>query len=127
MAMAPETSLMMMAMSDSYHNVDVMIPYRTSDEEYMAKVRDEFVPRVESFKPECIFWEYGYDATEGEYGDKGLTKDCHTKLAQLIKSVADRFCQGRLVVILCGGSGRAVATYTVPRIIRCLAEINEHP
>jgi len=108
--------------NDSYNNVDVMISYRTSDEEYLTKVREEFVPRVESFKPEYIFWEYGYDATQGEYGDKGLTRDCHIKLAQLIKAVADRVCEGRLVVVLCGGSGRELATYTIPRIISCLAE-----
>jgi acetoin utilization deacetylase AcuC-like enzyme len=113
--------------SDSYNDVDIMIPYHTSDEEYLAKVREEFVPRVKSFKPEYIFWEYGYDATQGEYGDKGLTRDCHINLAKLIKSVADSVCQGRLVVVLCGGSGRAVAAYTIPRIISCLAEISEHP
>jgi acetoin utilization deacetylase AcuC-like enzyme len=113
--------------SDSYSNVDVMIPYHTSDEEYLVKVREEFVPRVESFEPEYIFWEYGYDATRGEYGDKGLTRDCHIKLSQLIKSVAGRVCHGRLVVVLCGGSGRAVATYTIPGIINCLAEVSEYP
>jgi acetoin utilization deacetylase AcuC-like enzyme len=112
--------------SDNYNNVDVMIPSHTSDEEYLTKVREEFVPRAESFKPEYIFWEYGYDVTQGEYGDKGLTRNCHIKLAQLIKTVADSVCDGRLVVVLCGGSGRAVATYTIPRIIDCLAEINKY-
>ena len=109
---------------DNHNNVDVQIPYRTSDDEYLARVRREFIPRVVSFKPEYIFWEFGYDATQGEYGDKGLTMDCHIKLARLIKGVADRVCQGKLITILCGGSGRAVATYTIPRIIRCFAELD---
>ena len=107
---------------DNHHNVDVRIPYRTSDEEYLTQVRQEFVPRAEVFKPECILWEFGYDATQGEYGDKGLTRDCHLKLAQLIKGVADRVCHGRLITILCGGSGRSLATYIIPRVIDCLAE-----
>ncbi len=108
---------------DEHNNVDVMIPYRTSDEEYFASVRQEFVPRAIAFKPEYIFWEFGYDATQGEYGDKGLTRDCHLKLARLIKGVADEVCHGRLITILCGGSGRAIATYAIPRIIDCLAEL----
>ncbi|MDH5695481.1 MAG: hypothetical protein OEZ00_02570 [Dehalococcoidia bacterium] len=108
---------------DEHNNVDVMIPYRTSDEEYLASVRRGFVPRARAFKPEYIFWEFGYDATQGEYGDKGLTWDCHLKLARLIKGVADEVCHGRLITILCGGSGRALATYTIPRIIDCLAEM----
>ena len=111
--------------SDNHNNVDVLIPCRTSDEEYLALMEQEFVPRAKAFRPEYIFWEYGYDATRGEYGDKGLTRDCHLRLAKLIKGVADEVCHGRLVVILCGGSGRAIATYTIPRIIVCLAELND--
>jgi len=107
---------------DSHQNVDVKIPYRTSDEEYLARMRREFVPRAVAFKPEYIFWEFGYDATQGEYGDKGITRDCHLKLAQVIKGVADRVCHGRLITILCGGSGRALATYVIPRIIGHLAK-----
>ncbi len=109
--------------SDNRHKVDVLIPYHTSDEEYLTKVRQEFVPRVMAFEPEYIFWEFGYDATRGEYGDKGLTRDCHVELARVFKEVADRVCQGRLIVILCGGSGRDTATYVIPRIIDCLAEL----
>jgi len=112
--------------SDDYNNVDVLVPIATSDEEYLSQVRQELVPRVVAFEPEYIFWEFGYDATQGEYGDKGLTRDCHPKLARLIKEVADKVCQGRLITILCGGSGRTIATYTIPRIIDCLAELGSY-
>ena len=106
---------------DEHNNVDVEISSHSSDDEYLVRLEREFVPRVVSFKPWYIFWEFGYDATQGEYGDKGLTKNCHLKLAKLIKGVADSVCHGRLITILCGGSSRALATYTIPRIIRCLA------
>ena len=108
--------------ADNRNNVDVMIPHRITDSEYLLRVEEEFIPRVVPFEPEYIFWEFGYDATSGEYGDKGLTRDCHIKLARIFKRVADKVCRGRLIVILCGGSGRAIATYTIPRIINCLAE-----
>ena len=88
-------------------------------------MRQEFVPRVMAFRPDYIFWEFGYDATRGQYGDKGITRDCHVKLAELIKGTADKVCHGRLITILCGGSGRAIATYTIPRIIDCLAELGK--
>lgn len=107
--------------SDNRNKVDVSIPSRTTDAEYLEKVRREFIPRAVSFRPEYIFWEFGYDATRGEYGDKGITPDCHIELARIFKEVADRVCQGRLIVVLCGGSGRAIATYTIPQIISCLA------
>jgi len=104
------------------NKVDVLIPGPTTDEEYLARVRKEFVPRALVFQPEFIFWEYGYDATKGDYGDKGISPDCHIELAKIIKGVADRVCDGKLVAVLCGGSQRATAAYTIPRIISVLAD-----
>jgi acetoin utilization deacetylase AcuC-like enzyme len=77
---------------------------------------------VSTFNPELIFWEFGYDATLGEYGDKGLIKDCHVEIARIIKSTADTVCRGRLITILCGGSKRDLATYIIPKIITLIAE-----
>ncbi len=111
--------------SDKHNKVDVCIPYHTTDEAYLMKMRQEFVPRALEFEPEYIFWELGYDATRGEYGDKGLTRDSHIEMARVIKDTADRICQGRLVTILCGGSGRSLATYIIPRVIACLAGLRQ--
>jgi len=110
--------------ADKNNNVDVAVGYRTDDVAYLEKVEQEFVPRVMAFKPELIFWEFGYDATQGEYGDRGLTRECHPKIATIVKGVADKACRGRLIVILCGGSSRQIATYAIPRIIGSLAELD---
>jgi len=107
--------------NSQYNNVDIKIPFHTTDEEYLKKVEEQFVPRVNEFVPELIFWNFGYDGTQGEYGDIGLSMDCHPKLAKVFKAAAERTCKGRLAVILCGGSTREVATYTIPKIIDCLA------
>ena len=106
---------------DEYGNVDVAIPYGISDDAYVRKMEQEFCRRAMVFKPEFIFWELGYDAIRGEYGDKGISEDCPAKLARVIKDTADSVCQGRLVTILCGGSGRKLATYIIPRVIKELA------
>jgi acetoin utilization deacetylase AcuC-like enzyme len=110
--------------SDRYHKIDIQIPNPTTDEAFLLKVKQAFIPRAKAFKPEYIFWEYGYDATKGEYGDKGIGRDCHISLAKLIKTAADEICKGRLITILCGGSTQDMATYTIPRIIAILAELN---
>ena len=103
------------------NKVDIRIPFHTTDEGYLKKVEENLVPRVADFKPELIFWNFGYDGTQGEYGDIGLTRDCHPKLAEVFKTAAERTCEGRLVVVLCGGSSREIATYTIPRIIERLS------
>lgn len=109
--------------SDGLNKIDFAVRYPTSDDEFIALMEREFLPRVAAFRPEVIFWEFGYDATQGEYADKGLTPDCHVRIARLVKGAADRLCRGRLVTILCGGSGRGVASYAIPRIVSVLAEL----
>lgn len=107
--------------SEQKNKVNIRIPFHTTDEECLKKVAENLIPRVAEFKPELIFWNFGYDGTRGEYGDIGLTRDCHPRLAEVFKTAAERACEGRLVVVLCGGSSREIATYTIPRIIECLA------
>lgn len=103
------------------NNVDISIPFRISDEEFLAKVEESILNLAVEFEPQLIFWNFGYDGTQGEYGDIGLSRDCHSKLAKVFKTAAETACKGRLVVVLCGGSSREIATYTIPRIIDCLA------
>ena len=109
---------------DDNNNIDIAIPYGTNDNDYLQKFREEFVPSVSTFHPEVIFWEFGYDATQGEYGDKGITRDFHLEVVKIIKATADEICQCRLISILCGGSSRALATYIIPRIISHMAELD---
>ena len=83
----------------------------------MNLVREEFVSRAKAFGPELIFWNWGYDGTLGEYGDMGLSPDCHFALAEELRALAEEVCSGRLVVVLCGGQGRETATYMIPKVI----------
>jgi acetoin utilization deacetylase AcuC-like enzyme len=107
---------------DDGSNVDVPIPYCTTDEEYISMLEAELVPRIARFKPEIVFWEFGYDATSGDYGSKGVSPDCHGRIARTVRHAAEEVCNGRVVAILCGGSRRDIARYCIPRIIKCLAE-----
>lgn len=110
---------------DEKGNVDVRVPPVRRDEDFLSLFAHTVTSLVRDFAPEIIFWEYGYDGTRGEYGDRGLTQDCHAGIARIVKGEADRSCAGRLVAILCGGSSRAVAAYTIPRIIRILADADD--
>jgi acetoin utilization deacetylase AcuC-like enzyme len=109
--------------TDDKNNIDIAISHCINDKDYLQKIKTELLPPVKHFKPELIFWEFGYDATQGEYGDRGLTKDCHLEIARIIKSAADTICHGRLITILCGGSRRDLAAYIIPKIIAHMAEL----
>ena len=109
---------------DGKSNVDIGLPSVLRDEDFLSMFKGAFVPLIRSFEPEMIFWEFGYDGTRGEYGDRGLSRDCHHEIAGIVKTEADRVCKGRLIAILCGGSARPLATYIIPKIIRILAGLD---
>jgi len=102
------------------NNVNVQVPFRVTDEEYLKLVRENLSPRLEAHQPEVIFWNWGYDGTRGDYGDIGLSPDFHLRLAREIKEMAGRCCHGRLVVVLCGGSRRDLAHRIIPQLIGVL-------
>ena len=84
------------------------------------KAEENFLSRSRAFQPEAIFWNWGYDGTQGDYGDIGLTSEAHIRLAQTLRRAADHLCQGRLVVVLCGGGRRDLARRLIPQIISVL-------
>jgi acetoin utilization deacetylase AcuC-like enzyme len=107
------------------NNINIPVPRLTTDADYLDLVAGEVRLRCPAFQPELIFWNWGYDGTRGEYGDTGLSRECHLEIARLLKAVAEEVCHGRLIVILCGGHSREIARYAIPRIIRCLAGLEE--
>jgi acetoin utilization deacetylase AcuC-like enzyme len=102
------------------NNVNIQVPSRVSDDEYLRLVEENFLPRARTFEPEALFWNWGYDGTQGEYGDIGLTPDSQVRLAQALRRAADELCQGRLIVVLCGGSRRDLARRLIPQVISVL-------
>ena len=103
-------------------NINIKVPQRVKDEEYLRLIKEGFLARVKTFRPEILFWNWGYDGTQAEYGDIGLTPDVHILLARELKKIADEVSQGRFIVVLCGGSRRDLAHYLIPRMIEVLAE-----
>jgi acetoin utilization deacetylase AcuC-like enzyme len=103
------------------NKINIQVPHRVTDEEYLDLVRNNFLFRVTSFQPEILFWNWGYDGTQGDYGDIGLTPNFHTLLANELKGVTNEICQGRLIVVLCGGSRRDLARHLIPELIGVLS------
>jgi acetoin utilization deacetylase AcuC-like enzyme len=101
-------------------NVNIHIPLQITDAEYVSLVSNNLQERLGDFGPELIFWNVGYHGTVGEYGDMGLTTESHVRLASVLKELAEELCKGRLIVVLCGGSRRDLASFIIPRVIKML-------
>jgi acetoin utilization deacetylase AcuC-like enzyme len=92
------------------------------DGQYADKVKTEFHTRVADFKPDLIFWYFGFDTHAGDYGSLGLSGRCFQEIARFMKQTAEEVTDGRLEVVLGGGSSTDIATNVIPPIIEILAE-----
>jgi acetoin utilization deacetylase AcuC-like enzyme len=92
------------------------------DGQYADKVKAEFHTRVADFKPDLIFWYFGFDTHTGDYGSLGLSGRCFQEIARFMKQTAEEVTDGRLEVVLGGGSRTDIATNVIPPIIEILAE-----
>ncbi len=109
--------------------VDVACPSPWDEERRGRPMNDVYgdlvarnVPaRVRRFRPDLLFWYFGFDTHEGDYGDIGLSGPCYFRIAELMLGLAGEVCEGKLAVVLGGGSRREVATYLIPPIIQRLA------
>jgi len=94
---------------------------RPMNEAYFELVARHAPDRVGRFRPDVLFWYFGFDTHEGDYGDIGLSGPCYWNLADLMVGLAANACGGRLAVVLGRGSRQRFATYLIPPIIERLA------
>jgi acetoin utilization deacetylase AcuC-like enzyme len=94
---------------------------RSMNDLYFDRVESHFPPRVRRFRPDLIFWYFGFDTHQGDYGDIGLTGPCYWNIAIWMRDLAKAACGGRLEVVLGGGSHTHLATSLIPPIIERLA------
>jgi acetoin utilization deacetylase AcuC-like enzyme len=97
-----------------------------SDAEEMKNVKNEVPGRIKEFKPELIYWICGLDTHRDSYGTRRLTEKCYPKLGEIIKEVADKVCDGKLIVKTGCNAPARVSEYVMPRIVDCLAELGRY-
>jgi acetoin utilization deacetylase AcuC-like enzyme len=101
-------------------------PHGSSDDEEISNVEREVPKRIVEFKPELIFWLCGMDTHQDSYGTAALTEKAYPRLASIIKQIADRVCDGKLIVKTCCNAPPHATTYAIPRIVGCLAELDKY-
>jgi len=94
---------------------------RPMNDLYAGLVEEAFPPRLRTFRPDLLFWYFGFDTHQGDYGDIGLTGPCYWRIASRMVELAEEVCGGRLAVVLGGGSHTQLATYLIPPVIERLA------
>ena len=99
--------------------VNVPLPAGTTDDTFLAAFRSRIAPAIVTFRPQLLLISAGYDAHEQDpVGGMRLTDAGFRELMSETVALAERVCDGRLLVVLEGG-------YDVSALARCVADAIE--
>lgn len=92
--------------------INIPLASGTGSDEYRQVVLDQWIPALNSFKPQMIFISAGFDAhIEDPLAELSLTDNDFVWITQQLMQVADEHANGRIVSMLEGG-------YSLPALAR---------
>ncbi len=104
-------------------NINVPLPAGSGDDQYIKTFEEKLVPAASSFAPDFVLVSAGFDAHKGDLlGGMRVTDRGFARLTQIVKSIAENFCAGRLVSVLEGGYGLEGLAASVEAHIRVLMQ-----
>ena len=84
--------------------VNIPVSGYTSNKEYLDKFARLMTDVVRPFKPDFIFISAGFDSYKNDpLGGLGMEIADYAKMTKMVRDVADKCCQGRIVSVLEGG------------------------
>lgn len=103
-------------------NVNIPLPPGSGSGAYRA-VFDQIVkPTIEQFEPEMIFVASGFDASAMDpLAHMMLSSDDYRYMAGILLELADRYCEGRMIMTHEGGYSAAYAPYCGLAVMECIA------
>lgn len=103
------------------YNINVPLPAGSGDRDYLKAFHEELEPSALSFSPDFVFISAGFDAHERDsLGGMKVTSKGFAELTQIVKKIAQRCCEGRLVSVLEGGYSLDGLAESVEAHIRAL-------
>ena len=110
--------------SSSDHMVNVPLPTGTGSDGFRAAVEDRWIPALEQFQPEMIFFSAGFDGHENDgMASLRLHEDDYAWVTQRIMEIADIYSKNRIVSLLEGGYALPVLGRSAAAHIRTLMRI----
>ena len=98
--------------------VNIPLAAGAGDAEYLAVFQSLVAPLVESFRPELILVSAGFDTHESDpLGSMNVTEQGYEQMTQILMSLAEECCSGRVVLTLEGGYNLVALKNSVRRIL----------
>jgi acetoin utilization deacetylase AcuC-like enzyme len=97
------------------------LPRGTGNKEFKRLYQEKLVPAARRFKPQIILVSAGYDSHKDDpLGSLKLDEEGFAVLTQIVRSLAEELCQGRLVLVLEGGYNLDATAASVSATVRVL-------
>ena len=104
--------------------VNVPLPAGTGSEGFQRAVDDTWLPALEQFAPQMVYFSAGFDAhIEDDMAGMRLTDADYAWVTRKVKAIADRHAQGRIVSVLEGGYNLSALGRSVVQHLRVLGEL----
>jgi acetoin utilization deacetylase AcuC-like enzyme len=104
--------------------VNVPVPAYTRGPEIRELIEQNWMPRLEAFRPQMLFISAGFDAhRDDDLGQLGLVEADYEWITLRLKGLADRHAQGRIVSCLEGGYNLGALARSVAVHLRVLAGV----
>jgi len=102
---------------------NVPLPAGSGDAEYKRAFLQELEPAAAKFQPDFVLISAGFDSAQGDLlGGMKVTPGGYAELTRIVKQIAQRFCNGRLVSVLEGGYNLESLADSVEAHVRALGE-----
>ncbi|NIN01699.1 MAG: SUMF1/EgtB/PvdO family nonheme iron enzyme, partial [candidate division Zixibacteria bacterium] len=86
------------------YNINVPLPAGSGDADYVRVFKEKLEPAALAFSPDFVLISAGFDAHKDDLlGGMKVTAQGFAELTQIVKAIAEKCCEGRLVSVLEGG------------------------
>jgi acetoin utilization deacetylase AcuC-like enzyme len=101
--------------------VNVPLAAGTGSDGFRAAVEQHWLPALEAFQPQMVFFSAGFDAhIEDDMAMLRLVDQDYGWVTQQVKRIADRYSEGRIVSVLEGGYALSALGRSVVQHVRVL-------
>ncbi len=88
----------------SDHIANMPLPGGTAGERYRERVMEEWLPKLDAFRPQLLFISAGFDAHRDDpLGGLAFEASDYAWITEQVKGVAERHAEGRIISTLEGG------------------------
>ena len=104
-------------------NINVPVPSGLSDSDYIDIFENQLKPAALEFSPDFVLISAGFDTHKSDpIGGMKMTEQGFAKLTSIVKDIANKCCDSRLVSVLEGGYNLDALASSVEAHIRVLME-----